>query len=148
MHDAQSVSASPLHPQSTGSDGQERLARAWAMPSRWGVFTEPNNTWIGRLYIGTGFAFFLGAGILAVLMRIQLARPSSTFLNEATYNQFFTMHGTVMMFLLAVPIGEAFAMTLLPSMIGTRDMPFPWLYHCLPRQSSSSSGYSKRVLQV
>ncbi|MCU1324912.1 MAG: ctaD [Bryobacterales bacterium] len=96
-------------------------------PPRWGWFTEANNTWIGRLYIATGFAFFLGAGLLAVLMRIQLARPNNTFLAEATYNQFFTMHGTVMMFLFAVPIGEAFAMTLLPSMTGTRDMPFPWL---------------------
>jgi cytochrome c oxidase subunit I+III len=97
------------------------------MPSRWGVFIEPNNTWIGRLYIATGFAFFLGAGLLAVLMRIQLATPNSTFVSEGTYNQLFTMHGTVMMFLFGVPIGEAFAMTLLPGMIGTRDMPFPWL---------------------
>jgi cytochrome c oxidase subunit I+III len=55
------------------------------------------------------------------------AAPHSTFLDEGTYNQLFTMHGTVMMFLFAVPIGEAFAMTLLPSMVGTRDMPFPWL---------------------
>jgi cytochrome c oxidase subunit I+III len=116
-----------LFPQSTGTDGLDRLNRAWAMPARWGMFTEPNNTWIGRLYIGTAFAFFLGAGILALLMRVQLAVPNSTFLGYATYNQFFTMHGTVMMFLFAVPIGEAFAMTLLPSMLGTRDMPFPWL---------------------
>src|SRR5215213_2643350 len=116
-----------LYPQSTGPDGQERLTRAWAMPSRWGVLTEPNNTWIGRLYIATGFLFFLGAGVLAVLMRIQLATPNNTFLDYSTYNQFFTMHGTVMMFLFGVPIGEAFAMTLLPSMVGTRDMPFPRL---------------------
>lgn len=97
------------------------------MPSRWGALKEPNNTWIGRLYIATGFAFFLGAGVLALLMRIQLAIPNNAFLNHATYNQFFTMHGTVMMFLFGVPIGEAFAMMLLPSMVGTRDMPFPWL---------------------
>src|SRR5438132_8178617 len=94
-----------LFPQSAGTDGLERLIRAWAMPARWGVFTEPNNSWIGRLYIGTGFAFFLGAGILALLMRIQLAVPNNAFLGYTTYNQFFTMHGTVMMFLFAVPIG-------------------------------------------
>jgi cytochrome c oxidase subunit I+III len=116
-----------LYPQSTGPDGLQRLIRAWSMPSRWGVFTEPNNTWIGRLYIATGFLFFLGAGVLAVLMRIQLATPNNSFLDHSTYNQFFTMHGTVMMFLFGVPIGEAFAMLLLPSMVGTRDMPFPRL---------------------
>jgi cytochrome c oxidase subunit I+III len=119
--------ASPLFRHSSGSDGLARLERAWAMPPRWGFFTEPNNTWIGLLYVATAFAFFLGAGVLAVLIRIQLATPHSTFLDEPTYNQLFTMHGTVMMFLFAVPIGEVFAMTLLPSMIGTRDMPFPWL---------------------
>jgi cytochrome c oxidase subunit I+III len=116
-----------LHPQSSGADGQERLIRAWAFPRRFGFFTETNNTWIGQLYIATGFLFFLGAGVLAVLMRIQLAKPNNAFLDAGTYNQFFTMHGTVMMFLFAVPIGEAFAMLLLPSMVGTRDMPFPWL---------------------
>ena len=116
-----------LYPQSTGPDGQERLTRAWAKPAGWGFFTEPNNTWIGLLYIGTGFFFFLAAGVLAVLMRIQLAVPNNTFLDHNTYNQVFTMHGTVMMFLFGVPIGEAFAMMLLPSMIGSRDMPFPWL---------------------
>ncbi len=120
--------ASVLDAKSTGPDGLERLVRAWAMPSRWGVFTEVNNNWVGRLYIGTAFAFFLGAGVLALLMRIQLAVPNNTFIGFATYNQFITMHGTVMMFLFAVPVGEAFAMTLLPSMLGARDMPFPWQY--------------------
>jgi cytochrome c oxidase subunit I+III len=116
-----------LYPQSTGPGGLERLTRAWAKPARWGFFTEPNNTWIGMLYLATAFLFFLGAGVLAVLMRIQLAVPNNTFLDPNTYNQVFTMHGTVMMFLFGVPIGEAFAMLLLPSMVGARDMPFPWL---------------------
>jgi cytochrome c oxidase subunit I+III len=97
------------------------------MPKRFGFLTEVNNTHIGVLYIGTGFLFFLGAGVLALLMRIQLAYPGNTFLDADTYNQFFTMHGTVMMFLFAVPIVEAFAVLLLPSMLGTRDMPFPRL---------------------
>lgn len=104
-----------------------RLERAWSVPRRWAFFTEPNNTWIGRLYIATAFLFFLGGGVLALLMRIQLAVPGNTFLDHTTYNQFFTMHGTVMMFLFGVPVGEAFAMFLLPSMVGARDMPFPWL---------------------
>ncbi len=97
------------------------------MPSRWGALKEPNNTWIGRLYIATGFAFFLGAGVLALLMRIQLAIPNNAFLNHATYNQFFTMHGTVMMFLFARADRRGVRDVALPSMVGTRDMPFPWL---------------------
>ena len=60
-------------------------------------------------------------------MRLQLAVPNAGLMSDDTYNQFFTMHGTTMMFLFAVPIMEAFAMMLLPSMLGTRDMPFPRL---------------------
>ncbi|KAB0265565.1 cytochrome c oxidase subunit I [Microvirga brassicacearum] len=120
-------SARVLHPQSSGPDGLERLAVAWALPRRFAFVTEVNNTHIGVLYIATGFLFFLGAGVLALLMRIQLAYPGLAFLDADTYNQFFTMHGTVMMFLFAVPIVEAFAVLLLPSLLGTRDMPFPRL---------------------
>nr|WP_254453399.1 cbb3-type cytochrome c oxidase subunit I [Siccirubricoccus sp. G192] len=112
---------------SPGPDGAERLKRAWAMPRITGIFTEPNNTWIGGLYIATGFCFFLAAGVLALVMRLQLAVPGAGVLDAATFNQFFTMHGTTMMFLFAVPIVEAFAVMLLPSLLGTRDMPFPWL---------------------
>jgi cytochrome c oxidase subunit I+III len=120
-------SAHVLYPQSSGPDGLERLSAAWAKPRPFGFFTEVNNNHIGLLYITTGFLFFLGAGVLALLMRIQLAYPGNTFMTAGTYNQFFTMHGTVMMFLFAVPIVEAFAVLLLPSMLGARDMPFPRL---------------------
>ena len=116
-----------LYPQSTGEDGRQRLEQAWANPKRFKIFKEVNNTHIGVLYIATGFGFFIAAGILALLMRLQLAVPNAGFLGHATYNQFFTMHGTAMMFLFAVPIVEAFAVMLLPSMVGTRDMPFPRL---------------------
>jgi len=96
-------------------------------PRRFAFFTEVNNNHIGAIYVATGFLFFLGAGVLALLMRVQLAYPGMNFLDAATYNQFFTMHGTVMMFLFAVPIVEASAVLLLPGMIGARDMPFPRL---------------------
>jgi cytochrome c oxidase subunit I+III len=120
-------SVAALHRQSSGSEGYARLKAAWERPRRFAFFTEFNNDHIGVLYIATGFLFFLGAGVLALLMRIQLAYPGNTFLDAATYNQFFTMHGTVMMFLFAVPIVEAFAVLLLPNMLGARDMPFPRL---------------------
>ncbi|HEX3159503.1 MAG TPA: cytochrome c oxidase subunit I [Gemmatimonadaceae bacterium] len=120
--------AAPVHlPYSDGPDGAERLYAAWARPRRFGLLTEVNNTVIGVLYIATGFLFFFGAGVLALLMRVQLAVPGNTFLDADTYNQFFTMHGTVMMFLFAVPIVEAVAVLLLPNMLGARDMPFPRL---------------------
>jgi Cytochrome C and Quinol oxidase polypeptide I len=117
----------PVYPQSSGPDGLARLKAAWAMPRRFWFFKEVNNNHIGVLYIATGLLLFIGAGILALLMRIQLAYPGLTFLDYDTYNQFFTMHGTVMMFLFAVPIVEAVAVLLLPSLVGTRDMPFPRL---------------------
>jgi cytochrome c oxidase subunit I+III len=121
------VSAPVIDPQSSGPDAIERMRAAWAKPRRFAFFTEINNNYVGVLYIATGFLFFFGAGVLALLMRIQLALPGNTFLDAGTYNQFFTMHGTVMMFLFAVPIVEAIAVLLLPSMLGTRDMPFPRL---------------------
>jgi cytochrome c oxidase subunit I+III len=120
-------SEAALHQPSSGPDGFARLKAAWTPPERFALFTEINNTYVGLAYVATGFAFFVGAGILALLMRIQLAYPENTFLSAETYNQFFTMHGTVMMFLFAVPIVEAIAVLLLPGLLGTRDMPFPRL---------------------
>src|SRR5690606_6773850 len=61
------------------------------------------------------------------LMRLQLAMPESGFLSAETYNQAFTVHGSVMMFLFALPIFESIAVLLLPQMLGARDLPFPKL---------------------
>ena len=87
----------------------EELKRLWAPPKGWRIVSAVNNTVIGYFYIGTAFLFFLLAGILALLMRTQLAVPSNTFLSQETYNQIFTMHGTVMMFLFAVPASRRWA---------------------------------------
>jgi cytochrome c oxidase subunit I+III len=65
--------------------------------------------------------------VLGLLMRAQLAVPDNTLLSAGTYNQVFTMHGTVMMFLFAIPVVEAIAVFLLPGMLGARDLPFPRL---------------------
>src|SRR5688572_6413712 len=103
------------------------LQRIWASPKGWRIVTDVNNTVIGYFYVATALLFFLLAGILALLMRLQLAVPSNTFLSQEAYNQIFTMHGTVMMFLFAVPAVEAMGMLLLPQMVGARDLPFPRL---------------------
>ncbi|KQV91601.1 cbb3-type cytochrome c oxidase subunit I [Rhizobacter sp. Root1221] len=104
-----------------------RLEAVWRMPSGWGRFTAVNNTYIGKLYIATAFVFLVLAGVLALLMRAQLALPGGQLMGAGTYHQVFTMHGTVMMFLFAVPVVEAVAVYLLPNMLGARDLPFPRL---------------------
>ena len=82
---------------------------------------------IALRYIITAFVFFLLGGIEAAMMRAQLARPENTLLGPDAYNQFFTMHGTTMMFLFAVPIMEAMGLYLVPLMIGGRNVAFPRL---------------------
>ncbi len=104
-----------------------QLLAVWRLPRGWRLISAVNNTVIGYLYIGVAFAFFVAAGILALLMRLQLAVPGNGFLGAETYNQIFTMHGTVMMFLFAVPAVEAIGVLLLPQMLGARDLPFPRL---------------------
>ncbi|MDZ4307119.1 cbb3-type cytochrome c oxidase subunit I [Allopontixanthobacter sp.] len=105
----------------------EELERIWENPKGWGLLTVVNNNYVGFFYVATAFLFFLLAGILALGMRIQLAAPLQEFLPQDTYNQFFTMHGTVMMFLFAVPMVEAIGIMLLPQMLAARDLPFPRL---------------------
>jgi cytochrome c oxidase subunit I+III len=109
------------------ADEVERLKAIWRPPSGWRFITVVNNTYIGLVYVGTAFLFFVLAGILALLMRTQLAVPDNDLLSHDTYNQVFTMHGTMMMFLFAVPAVEAMGVYLLPNMVAARDLPFPRL---------------------
>ncbi|MGY4597361.1 heme/copper-type cytochrome/quinol oxidase subunit 1 [Bradyrhizobium sp. GM22.5] len=105
-----------------------QLEKVWRTPSGWmGALTSVDHKVVGRRYIITAFVFLLLGGLLAVLMRIQLAGPEKTFLSADKYNQVFTMHGSTMMFLFAVPVMEAFAVYLVPLMVGTRNIAFPRL---------------------
>jgi cytochrome c oxidase subunit I+III len=104
-----------------------RLRAAWQPPRGWRIVSSVQNNDIGLFYVFTALLFLVAAGALALLLRAQLALPENTLLGEDTYNQVFTMHGTVMMFLFAVPVVEAIAVYLLPGMIGARDLPFPRL---------------------
>ncbi|HEX7984362.1 MAG TPA: cytochrome c oxidase subunit I [Duganella sp.] len=106
---------------------REQLERIWRTPRGLAFLTTVNNTNIGLLYIGTALLFFILAGILGLMIRAQLAVPENALLSAGTYNQVFTMHGTVMMFLFAIPVVEAIAVFLLPGMLGARDLPFPRL---------------------
>nr|CAD6438780.1 cytochrome c oxidase subunit I [Rhizobium sp. Q54] len=105
----------------------EELERIWATPTGFRLVTAVNNTVIGLLYIGIAFLFFLMAGVLALLMRTQLAVGDNNFISQDLYNQMFTVHGTTMMFLFAVPAVEALGVMLLPQMLAARDLPFPRL---------------------
>jgi len=82
---------------------------------------------IGILYIVTAFGFFFAAGLMALLMRAQLAQADQEFITQNSYNQLFTLHGTMMIFLFVVPILAGFGNYLVPLMIGARDMAFPRL---------------------
>jgi cytochrome c oxidase subunit I+III len=119
-----------IHPEQPPMSDEERetLDRTWASPRGFlGWFTHVNHRSIGRRFIVTAFVFFLLGGVLALLMRLQLAAPEGELLSADRYNQFLTMHGTTMMFFFAVPMMEGFAIYFVPLMIGTRDMAFPRL---------------------
>ena len=105
----------------------ERLRKVWAAPEGWRVFSAVNNEFVGKWYSLTAFGFMLCAGLLALLMRVQLAVPENDFLSADRFNQFFTMHGSAMMFLFAVPMFEALSILILPEILRARDMPFPRL---------------------
>ncbi len=82
---------------------------------------------IGIMYLVTGLFFFCAGGIEALLMRIQLAQPNSGFMSPVAFDQIFTMHGTTMVFLFAMPVLLGSANYLVPLMIGAKDMAFPRL---------------------
>ncbi len=92
---------------------------------RW--ITTTDHKVIGYLYLITSFGFFLAAGLMAELMRTELARPGLQFLSEEQYNQLFTMHGTIMLFLFATPLFVGFANFIMPLQIGSPDVAFPRL---------------------
>jgi len=99
------------------------------------VLTTTDHKTIGLLYLVTSFGFFLFSGALAELMRAELAQPGLQLVSPEQYNQLFTMHGTIMMFLFAPPAAYGFANFIVPLQIGAPDMSFPrlnafsyWLY--------------------
>ena len=99
------------------------------------VITSTDHKVIAKMYFITAFAFFLFGGVLALAIRAELAFPGIQFLQYETYNQFFTMHGSIMLLLFATPMFAAFANAIMPLQIGAPDVAFPrlnmfsfWLY--------------------
>jgi cytochrome c oxidase subunit I+III len=109
-----------------GSAAALALDETWADPPGFiGWFCPVNHKTIAKRFIVTTLAFFAAGGLLAAIMRTQLSHPENKLVGPDLYNQIFTMHGTTMMFLFAVPVMQAVATYILPLMLGTRSVAFP-----------------------
>jgi cytochrome c oxidase subunit I len=93
----------------------------------WRWMTTTDHKVIGNLYFITTMAFFMFGGVLALAIRAELAFPGLQYLSYETYNQFFTMHGTIMLLLFATPLFAGFANAIMPLQIGAPDVAFPRL---------------------
>ncbi|WP_052391434.1 cytochrome c oxidase subunit I [Streptomyces sp. NRRL B-24484] len=107
--------------------GRGRRLVAW--------LTTTDHKQIGTLYLTTSFAFFLIGGVMALVMRAELARPGTQIVSNEQYNQLFTMHGTIMLLMFATPLFAGFTNWIMPLQIGAPDVAFPrlnalayWLY--------------------
>jgi cytochrome c oxidase subunit 1 len=104
----------------------EQLEATWRdPPGIYGWICAINHKTIAKRFMVTTFVFFVLAGILALIIRLQLAQPNGRVVGPDTYDQLFTMHGSTMMFLFAVPVMQAVAMYLVPLMVGARSVAFP-----------------------
>jgi len=87
--------------------------------------TSTDHKVIGYMYLIASFSFFMVGGVMALIMRAELARPGMQFVSNDQYNQLFTMHGTVMLLLFATPLFAGFANVIMPVQIGSPDVAFP-----------------------
>jgi cytochrome c oxidase subunit I+III len=111
-----------------GDDLHLALAITWRSPRGLiGWFSTVDHKVIGIRYLLTALAFLVLGGLAALVIRLQLAGPENNVVGPDLYDQVFTMHGTTMMFLFAVPVMEAFMVYLVPLMVGTRNIAFPRL---------------------
>jgi len=115
-------------PNLKGAKLEARLERTWRRPPGIiGWLSTVDHKEIGRRYIVTALIFLALGGVLSLIMRLQLARPDNTLVSASRYNELFTMHGSTMMFLFAVPVMEGVAVYIIPLMLGTRSTAFPRL---------------------
>ncbi len=89
--------------------------------------TSTDHKTIGYMYLITSFVYFLIAGVMALVIRAELAEPGLQFVSLEHYNQLFTMHGTIMLFLFATPLFVGLGNVVMPLQIGAPDVAFPRL---------------------
>src|SRR5438309_8639115 len=111
-----------------GAKLEARLERTLSRPPGIiGWLATVDHKEIGRRSIITALIFLALGGVLALAMRVQLAQPDSALISPQRYNELFTMHGSTMMFLFAVPVREGVAVFIIPLILGTRSTAFPRL---------------------
>ena len=91
------------------------------------MLTTTDHKLIGKMYMATGFIYFLLAGVMALVIRAELAFPGMQYVQLETFSQMFTMHGTIMLLMFATPMFAAFANVIMPVQIGAPDVCFPRL---------------------
>jgi len=122
--------SAPIDPPPQGSPAlrlHRQLAAIWATGPGLQRLAAVNHSVVGLRFITTAFVFFAIGGVLGMLTRVQLATPDAGFMDPETYNQVFTMHGSMMLFLFAIPMVEGMAVYLTPKILGARDFAFPRL---------------------
>ena len=117
----------------TGAAFEAGRGRTAAMPTKTlgqqvvRVMTTTDHKLIGKLYLGVSFVWFLIGGVMALMIRSELAFPGNQVVSDEVYNQLFTMHGTIMLLLFATPLFFGFANVIMPLQIGSPDVAFPRL---------------------
>ena len=114
-----------------GSEVERALRESWDdPPGARGFFSTVDHKRIGVRFMVTAFGFFIAAGLIAALMRLQLAVPENHLVGPDLYAQLFSVHGSTMMFLFAVPVMQGMAIYLVPLMAGARSTAFPRMLAC------------------
>ena len=103
----------------------KRTERKGTVLAGWASSTD--HKVIGNMYLITSFAFFIIAGIMAIIIRLQLFEPANKIVSDQVYNELFTIHGTIMLLLFATPLFVGFANAVMPLQIGAPDVAFPRL---------------------
>jgi cytochrome c oxidase subunit I len=133
MSAAEKAKAPPIDvprdgPKLTGEALAAKLAKTWGNPPGLiGWLSSVDHKDIGRRYIVTALIFLALGGVMALVMRLQLSKPDNDLVGAARFSELFTMHGTTMMFLFAVPVMQGLQIYLTPLMVGTRNTAFPRL---------------------
>jgi cytochrome c oxidase subunit 1 len=112
-------------PQRLTPAAAKRRANYGKIIVEWATTTDHKK--IGILYLITSFAFFMVAGLMALIMRAELARPGTQVVSNEQFNQLFTMHGTIMLLMFATPLFVGYANVIMPVQIGAPDVAFPRL---------------------
>lgn len=127
MTSASNDVATEMPTQGTALRLHRQLSAIWATGPGLQRLAAVNHSVLGIRFMVTAIVFFAIGGVLGMLTRVQLATPMAKFMDPETYNQVFTMHGTIMLFLFAIPFLEGVAVYLTPKILGTRDFAFPRL---------------------